>query len=378
MIHFLKAVIPVMMKEFLHIRRDARTLAILFVVPTGLMMLVGFVVNFDVNNVKMAVLDEDHSAQSRTFTQSFFNSHYFVYTAVAHDEQELDEMLADGKIAVALIVPTTFSQLLAEGKTADVQVLIDGSNFTTAPIVLSYVSAAVSTYSTEIRTIALRKMGRQMTVPVDFRPRIWFNPELSSVRFLIPGLIGYVLMLTSVVATAMSIVREKERGTMEQLVVSSLKPVELITGKLLPYLLIALVATVLLLLASFFVFGVAVSGSMWSLFVSVFLFLICALAMGLWVSSISRTQTLAFTLATLVSTLPSMMLSGFIYPIRSMPFPIQLATNLTPARFFIQAIRAIMLKGVGVEMFWQDWMAMAIFSTVLISISANSLRKQKL
>lgn len=366
-----------MMKEFLHIRRDARTLAILFVVPTGLMMLVGFVVNFDVNNVKMAVLDEDHSAQSRTFTQSFFNSHYFVYTAVAHDEQELDEMLADGKIAVALIVPTTFSQLLAEGKTADVQVLIDGSNSTTAPIVLSYVSAAVSTYSTEIRTIALRKMGRQMTVPVDFRPRIWYNPELSSVRFLIPGLIGYVLMLTSVVATAMSIVREKERGTMEQLVVSSLKPVELITGKLLPYLLIALVATVLLLLASFFVFGVAVSGSMWNLFISVFLFLICALAMGLWVSSISRTQTLAFTLATLVSTLPSMMLSGFIYPIRSMPLPIQLATNLTPARFFIQAIRAIMLKGVGVEMFWKDWMAMIIFSTVLISISANSLRKQK-
>jgi len=375
---FYNIIYPVIWKEFIHIRRDARTLAVLFLIPTGLMLLVGFVVNFDVSHIRLAVLDEDKTNQSRDFVQSFIHTEYFDYTYAAQNQNEIDTLLDDGKIDGAIIIPQKFSDALVKGQTSDVQVLVDGSNSTTAPTMVGYIGGAITSYSAKLRTDAFLKMGIHEYAPVDFRPRAWYNPELSTVKYLIPGLIGYVLMLTSVVATAMSIVKEKERATMEQIVVSSVSSFELIIGKLLPYLIIAMSSTAVLLLASFVVFGVAIIGSLVWLFFSILIFLVCALALGLWVSTISDSQQVAFQISGLVSTLPSVMLSGFIYPIRSMPVPVQIATNFTPVKFFIHAIRAIMLKGVGPFAFWQDWMAMVIFAAIVIGISTRRLQRQKL
>jgi ABC-2 type transport system permease protein len=367
-----------MWKEFKQIRRDSRTLAVLFIVPTLLMLFVGLAVNFDVTHIKLAILDEDQSNQSREFIRSFTNSDYFDFTYAIHDQKEAGNLLDDGKVSAAIIIPPKFSDHLAKNEAADVQVIVDGSNSSQASSVVGYTTGAISSYSSNLRTVALKKLGKEFTVPVDFRPRAWYNPDLSTIKFQIPGLIGYMLILTCVVATTMSIVREKERGTMEQLVVSQITPFELIVGKLLPFLIIAMMLTGILLAISFFVFGVAIKGSVLYLLATIFLYLLCALSLGLWVSTISNSQQVAFQLATLVSTLPSNILSGFIFPIRSMPVAVQVVTYMTPARFFIHAIRAIMLKGVGFGAFWSDWLAMTIFASFLIRVSSRRLKKQKL
>jgi ABC-2 type transport system permease protein len=376
--NFFKSVYPIMWKEFKQIRRDARTLAVLFIVPTLLMLFVGLAVNFDVTHIKLAILDDDRSNQSREFIRSFINSDYFDYSFAIHSQKQANELLDDGKVAAAIIIPPKFSDHIVKGEAADVQVIVDGSNSSTASSVVGYTTGAISSYSSNLRTQALQKMGKELYIPVDFRPRAWYNPDLSTIKFQIPGLIGYMLILTCVVATTMSIVREKERGTMEQLVVSRITPFELIVGKLLPFLIIALMLTCILLTISYFVFGVAIKGSIVYLLSTIFLYLICALSLGLWVSTISNSQQVAFQIATLVSTLPSNILSGFIFPIRSMPVPVQVATYMTPARFFIHAIRAIMLKGVGIAAFWDDWLAMTIFASFMIWVSIRRLKKQKL
>jgi len=367
-----------MWKEFKQIRRDSRTLAVLFIVPTLLMLFVGLAVNFDVTHIKLAILDDDRSNQSRDLIHSFVNSDYFDYSYAIRNQKEASELLDNGNVAAAIIIPPKFADHIVKGEAADVQVIVDGSNSSTASSVVGYTTGAISSYSSNLRTEALQKRGKELYIPVDFRPRAWYNPDLSTIRFQIPGLIGYMLILTCVVATTMSIVREKERGTMEQLVVSRITPFELIVGKLMPFLIIASILTGILLTISFFVFGVAIKGSVLYLLATIFLYLICALSLGLWVSTISNSQQVAFQIATLVSTLPSNILSGFIFPIRSMPVPVQVATYMTPARFFIHAIRAIMLKGVGIGAFWDDWLAMSIFASFMIWISIRRLKKQKL
>lgn len=367
-----------MWKEFLQIRRDARTLAVLFLVPMLLMLFVGFAVNFDVTHIRLAIRDEDNSNQSRDLIRSFTNTDYFDYAYRVHTQTEGDHLLDDGKVSAVIVIPPRFADHLLKNEAANVQIIVDGSNSSTASSVVRYTTGAIVSYSSNLRTEAMKKIGRAFYLPVDFRPRAWYNPELSTIKFQIPGLIGYMLILTCVVATTMSIVREKERGTMEQLVVSRVTPLELITGKLLPYLSISLILTAILLGISYFVFGVAIKGSIVYLLATILLYLICALSLGLWVSTISNSQQVAFQIATLVSTLPSNILSGFIFPIRSMPVAVQVATYLTPARFFIHAIRAIMLKGVGIGAFWDDWLAMTIFATFMITISIRRLKKQKL
>ena len=365
-----------MWKEFLQVRRDARTLAVLFLVPTLLMLFVGFAVNFDVTHIKIAILDNDQTNQSRELIRSFTNSDYFDYAYAVHNQKEIDNLLDDGKVSAAVIIPNKFSDHIVKGDASDVQIIVDGSNSSTASTVVGYTTGAISSYSSNLRTQALQRMNKTLNLPVDFRPRAWYNPDLSTIKFQIPGLIGYMLILTCVVSTTMSIVREKEKGTMEQLVVSQITPVELICGKLLPYLIISLMLTGILLLISSFVFGIVIKGSVLYLLMTILLYLICALALGLWVSTISNSQQVAFQIATLVSTLPSNILSGFIFPIRSMPIPVQIATNFTPAKFFIHAIRAIMLKGVGIQAFWDDWLAMCIFATFMITVSVRRLKRQ--
>ena len=230
-------------------------------------------------------------------------------------------------------------------------------------------------YSRNIILKNLAKFGRENYIPVDYEARIWYNPELKSAKFLVPGLIGFVLAITAVIATSLSIVKEKERNTIEQIDVSPISPVELIVGKMIPYVLISLVAAALVLTAGYFLFDVAIKGSLILLFFTTLIFIVAALSIGLYVSAVSETQMVAFQLAALLATLPTMMFSGFMFPIRSMPWWLQIISNMTPAKFYLVILRGIILKGVGLGAWWPQVVYLMIFTLVMLFLSVRRFKK---
>jgi ABC-2 type transport system permease protein len=368
---------PIVKKEFRQIVRDKRTLGILLFLPSFMLVMFGYALNFDVKHIKLAVCDYDRSADSRKFVESFVESGYFDYRYYLSGENEIDPLLDEGKAAVAIVIPPDFSETMARGESATVQAIIDGTNATSAPAIVGYVTAVTRGFSEEILLKSMLRAGvSHYTPPIDFRPRIWFNPELRSAKFLIPGLIGFILMVTAVVSTSLSIVREKERGTMEQITVSPVKPLELILGKTIPYIAISVVATFVILLVGYVLFDVTVKGSYLLLLLVTLIFLIGCLGLGLLISTVSSSQQVAFTLATMITVLPSFVLSGFIFPIRNMPVFVQVITYLVPARYFMAALRAIILKGVGITAFWEQIALMIAFAALTIGISARRLKAQ--
>ncbi|HTY60194.1 MAG TPA: ABC transporter permease, partial [Bacteroidota bacterium] len=240
---------PIVIKEFLQIRRDKRVLAILTLFPALLMLLNGYALNSDVQHVRMAVCDQEKSRASREFTDAFLTSGYFDYAATARSTAEASALLNDGDVKLALVIPPDFSHRLMSGEKAEVQVLVDGMDANYATTVVGYVQAVSLEYSRDIILKSLAKFGRGNYIPVDYEARIWYNPELKSAKFLVPGLIGFVLAVTAVIATSLSIVKEKERNTIEQIDVSPISPVQLIVGKMIPYVVISLVAAALVLTA---------------------------------------------------------------------------------------------------------------------------------
>ncbi len=366
---------PIIFKEFRQIRRDKRVLAILTLVPALLLLLNGYALNFDVQHIKLAVYDEEKSAASREFVTSFITSGYFDYVLEISSSEEATKMLDDAKVKCALVIPTDFSHRITSGEMANVQVLVDGMDANTATTIVGYVQVITQQYSQKITLSQMAKIGRGNYIPIQFDARIWYNPELKSARFLVPGLIGFILAITAVIATSLSIVKEKERNTIEQIDVSPIRPGELIIGKMIPYALISLIAATLVLIAAYFLFGVVIKGSLILLFVFTLLFIVAALSIGLFVSTISDTQQVAFQLASLFSMLPTIMLSGFMFPIRSMPWWLQVLTNITPAKFYLVILRSIILKGVGVSAFWEQAVYLTIFITFMVFISVRKMRK---
>jgi ABC-2 type transport system permease protein len=371
-----KRIKPVVKKEFLQILRDKRSLSVLLVFPALLIMVVGFALNFDVKHIPMAVFDQDKSSQSREFIKNFSNTEYFDVKYYIGGYDEVDELLNNDNARIALVIPPDFSKGLSLGRDVSIQIIIDGSNANTATTAIGYMNVIVQTYSQKIVEQTFQRAGRQMFLPIDFRPKIWYNPELSSAKFLIPGLIGFILMISAVISTSLSVVREKERGTMEQMMVSSLHTVEIIIGKTLTYLFIALLASVFVLVVGFIFFDVAVRGSIFWLYVGIFIFLLGGLGQGLLISTITQNQQVAFMLAVLSSLLPTFLLSGFVFPIRSMPIMLQIISNITPAKFFLVVVRSVIVKGVGVAAFWDQLIYMIIFMILMISISSVRLMKK--
>jgi ABC-2 type transport system permease protein len=251
---------------------------------------------------------------------------------------------------------------------------VDGADANTATTLLGYASAIVAEANVQVVAEA---MGRRMEPPVSYEPRVFYNPELKSTQFLVPGLIGFILMLTAVLSTALAVVREKERGTMEQLRVTSLRPGELIVGKIVPYLLVSLAATVLIVVAARLLFGVSVRGPYLALFVATLIYLVGALGFGLFVSSVSESQAMAFQVGIISSMLPAMLLSGFIFPIRSMPVVLQAITYAVPARYFNVVLRGVILKGVGLLPYWQDVVLLVVFATVTMGIAYARLTRRE-
>lgn len=368
----LKRVKPVVVKEFRQIRRDKRSLGVLLVLPAFIIVMIGYALNFDVRHVSTAVLDNDRTATSRTFIDKFRTSRYFDIDFVTERYEDIEEMLDKGEVAIVIVIPADFSDDLARGDDASVQILLDGSNANTAATIGGYVRGIVQSYS----TVSVEVVKKPF-IPIDLRPRIWYNPELSSAKFLVPGMIGFILMITGVVSTSLSVVAEKERGTMEQLLVSPLRMIEIVIGKLLPYLIISFISTMLVVIMGIVLFDVTVKGSFILLFAGISLFLICALGQGLFISTIARTQQVAFMLSVFSSLLPTFLLSGFVFPIKSMPVFLQIVSNVTPAKFFLSFCRSVILKGSGISMVWENMLYMVIFASVMLGLSSLRLVRRE-
>ncbi|HTX18971.1 MAG TPA: ABC transporter permease [Bacteroidota bacterium] len=371
----LRRLIPIIKKEFRQIRRDKRVLAILTLVPALLLLLNGYALNFDVDHIRMAVIDQENSKESREFLNSFVTSGYFDYVEHLASTTEAMHMIDDAHIRAAIVIPTDFSHKLLSGETTDIQVLVDGMDSNAASTVLGYVQAVTLEYSQKIVLSNLAKIGKGNYVPIQYDARVWYNPELKSAKFLVPGLIGFILAITAVIATSLSIVKEKERNTIEQIDVSPINSMELVVGKMVPYALISLVAAALVIAAAYVLFGVVVKGSYFYLFASTLLFVIAALSIGLFVSTVADSQQVAFQLASLLSMLPTMILSGFMFPIRSMPWWLRVLTNITPAKFYLVILRSIILKGVGIAGFWDQAVYLMLFTAVLMTISVRRFKK---
>lgn len=364
-------------KELLQSSRDPLSLGMLLGVPCMMLLLYGYAINFDVRHVALAVEDDDKSAVSRELVASFVNSTYFDDVADLAAGTDLRRLTERRQARGILVIPEGAGRDLAAGKTVPLQLILDGVDANTATTVLGYASALVAAANAQSLNAAGGRVQLAPIAPIDFQPRVWYNPELKSTRFLVPGLIGFILMLTAVLSTAISLVREKERGTMEQLRVTSLKPGELILGKTLPYLGISLLATVLILVAARFLFGIAVAGSYLHLFVATLIYLIGALGLGLLVSSVSETQAVAFQGGALISMLPAIFLSGFIFPIRSMPRALQIVTYAVPARYFNVVLRGVILKGAGLESYPRDMAFLVVYALAVMGLAYVRLARKE-
>ena len=369
---------PVIIKEFRQIRRDPTSLGMLLLLPALLIAVVGYALNFDVKHIPLVIYDQSKTELSRKFLETFKQTEYFDYLYEATNYGEVEELINRGNAKVALVVPKAFGQDLLAGRDTRVQIIVDGSDANSAGQAVSYASRMATGYSQRILDEAMVLNGRNRYVPVDFQPRVWYNPDLISSKFLVPGLVGFILVLTAVVSTSLTVVREKERGTMEQIMVSPLRPVELILGKTIPYMIISLLASTLILLLGYLLFDIQILGSILLLYVAIFLLLLGALGQGLLISTVTDSQQVAFMVSVFSSLLPSFLLSGFVFPISSMPIVLQILSNVAITKFFLVAERGIILKGVGLSAVWDQLLSMAVFAFIVLTISSKRMQKRSL
>lgn len=371
----MRKAIAVGKKELHQILRDRRTLVILLFVPAFFLMLYGYALNWDIRHVRLAVLDREHTRESRELVSAFLNSSYFDLIASVTSTDEIERLMDRGQVRAALVIPEGMSRDLRTGRTAQVQVLINGDNANTATTVFGYSQAIVRGVSAQLQLEMIG--GRGMAPPISVASRVWFNPELRSTLFLVPGLIGFIVMLSSVVSTSLSIVREKERGTWEQVRMAPITTVSYVIGKTIPYFVISLASAVLIILAAMALFNLPMRGSWIGLLVSLSLFVVGALGTGLLVSTMVDSQALAFLISLLVSLLPTVILSGFIFPIASMPWPIQLITYIVPARYFLVVLRGIVLKGLALPVVATEVWALVIYATAVLGLASVRLARER-
>jgi ABC-2 type transport system permease protein len=369
-------IIPVIRKEFIHIFRDPRTLAVMFVTPLMQLILLGYAATTDVRNVPLAVYDQDRSGASRALVEAFVASGQFAVVRYVPSEDELAMLVDAGQARAGLIVPPGYAADLARNQ-AQVVFVLDGSDPSVASSSLAGARLIGQAASTEVlqRSVARRGQSAGISQPLEVRTRVWYNPDMRSAVFMIPGLIGLVLQLQATLLTSSAIVRERERGTIEQLIVTPIRPHELIIGKILPYALVALLILAEVLLLGTFWFGVPIKGSLLLLLAISCLFLISTLGIGLLISTVANTQQEAFLL-TFLTLLPSVFLSGFIYPIAAMPFGLQLVSGVVPLTYFLVVVRGVVIKGVDLPVLMPQVIALAVFGAALITLASLRFRKR--
>jgi ABC-2 type transport system permease protein len=365
-------------KEYLHIFRDPRSLGMGIAIPMVMLLLFGYALTLDVNNVPLLVWDQSRSPASRELISRFSGSHYFSVKAFVEDYGSIERAIDRRAALAALIIPVDFAQKEGAGRRAPVQMIVDGSDSNTATIALGYAEVITLAYSQELAFRAVQRGGGLMPAPpLDLRPRVWFNAELESRNYIIPGLIAVIMMVIAALLTSLTVAREWERGSMEQLISTPIKGPELILGKLLPYFTIGLCDVLLAVLMGEFLFQVPLRGNPVLIFVMAAIFLAGTLSLGMLISIATKNQLLASQLAMVLTFLPAFLLSGFAYPIRSMPLALQYITYLIPAKYFVTLLKGIYLKGVGPEVLWVEGAFLTVFA-VLMLLLANRKFKKKL
>nr|WP_320131204.1 ABC transporter permease [uncultured Holophaga sp.] len=364
-------------KEFLHVLRDPRALAVSLALPLILLLIFGYALTLDVDRVPLVVWDQSGTVQSRELASRFEHSRYFSRVRSATGYLELERSLDTREAMMALVIPRDFGQRVGSGRKTAVQVLADGSDANSATLALGYAESIVTGYSREILTESVvRRLGREPVPALELRPRAWFNTEMESRRYIIPGLIAIIMMLIAALLTSLTVAREWESGTMEQLISTPVRPAELILGKLVPYFAIGLVDMILSVLAGRFLFQVPLVGSVGLLFGVAALYLAGSLALGALISSLAKSQLLASQVAFTVTFLPAFLLSGFMFDISNMPLPLRIVTHVVPARYFVSFLRALYLKGAGLAELWPEVLLLAVFCALMITLCIRSFRKR--
>ncbi len=366
-----KRLLAIARKEILQLRRDARSLLLAFLLPVLLLILFGYAITWDVKDIPTGVLDQDRTARSRELLDAFRSSGYFTLTARLERTSEIAALLDRGRVQIVLVIPPGFGADLGAGRPAGLQAIVDGSDANTATIILSYTQAIVQTYSARVQ---LR--GIPLRPPIVTQSRVWYNEELLSRNMIVPGLVAVIMMIIAAMLTSLTIAREWERGTMEQLAATPVSRAEVVLGKLLPYLAIGLIDVSVSSALGVLLFGVPFRGNPFLLMVLAAAFLTGALGLGIFISAVAKSQLLATQMAMLATFLPAFLLSGFMYAIDVMPKVLQAITFLVPARYFLVVTRGIFLKGVGVEVLRVEGLLMIAFAVLGLTLAIRVFKKE--
>jgi len=380
----IERILAIVRKELNQMFRNRRTRTFLFVPPIFQLIVFSYAVNLDVDNLRMGWMDMDQSPQSHALLASFQGSGRFLLTALPQSEKDIQDDLDRGQVQVIVRVLPGFGRDILLGRPTSAQILVDGTNSNTASLASAYTSQLVAGYSASLapaqmqsRMMARAGMGAMsLNAPrITGSPRVWFNPDLKSRNYFVPGVICNLMMVVTVTLTAMAIVREKEIGTMEQLMVTPIRPMELMIGKMVPAALVGMMDLVLMTTAALLIFGIPFRGNPLLLLLSAALFLLTSLGMGLFISTIANTQQQAIMSASLIAV-PTFLLSGFAYPIRNMPIAVQYFTLLNPLRYLIEIVRGIFLKGTGISVLWPQMLTLLVYGMIVMGLSASTFRKR--
>lgn len=358
-------------KEAIQLRRDPRSMILAFALPLFLLLFFGYAISWDIRDIRIAVVDEDRGQRSRELVQALEGSTFFSVAEYMPSRDGIDDRLATGGVSGVLVIPAGFTTKLVQRQKAPVQLLLDGSDANTATIALNYADAILARYS---RNVILQ--GQQITLPATVEPRVWYNPTLASRNMIVPGLIAVIMSIIAAMLTSLTIAREWERGTMEQLAATPVSRVEVILGKLLPYLAIGLFDVAITVLAGIVIFGVPFEGSILLLALMTLFFLSGALGLGIFISAVLKSQVLATQVAMVATYLPALLLSGFLFDIGAMPVVLRAITYIVPARYFVAVTRGVLLKGVGLEVLWVQGVFMFAFAALGLTLAIAAFRKR--
>jgi ABC-2 type transport system permease protein len=373
----MRTIFHIIKKEFIQFKQDRKMFGLSFIAPVFQLLVLGYAATFDVSKIPMVICDFDNSVSSRALIQNFTSTEYFRVVGYYDKTSEIDNQLDDGHASIAVVIPKGFEKKIGSGQSAPLQVIADGTETSSAGIGLNYAYIIVTSYAQNIVLESLVKRG-SVTMPARIYTefRVWYNPELKSRNFMVPGVLGLLLMVMTMLLTSLAIVKEKELGTLEQLIVTPIKPYQLIIGKLTPFFVIGVIDVILVIFFASFVFDLPVKGGSLLLVLLSLVFLMTTLGLGLFISTISRTQQQAMMTSIFFFIMPMIFFSGFVFPIENMPTIIQYLSYLIPLRYYFVIVRGLFLKGVGMDILWTQALALLIFGGAILGMSVIRFQKR--
>ena len=366
----------IFIKELHHITRDSRSLGLALAMPVMMLLLYGYALSLDVDHIQTLIYDQDGTEASRLLMRQFQGSRYFDVVGFTDNYRQIERDIDTNRILVGLVIPPDFSRDLRSGRGATVQIIVDGSDSNTAAIAMGYAENIVRNYSTEAAVEVQNLHGRHVRPPVDPRLRVWYNSSLESKNYVVPGLIAVILMIIAGQLTSLTVAREWEMGTMEQILSTPLRPAEMVLGKMLAYFVVGLTDSAIALIVGVLIFNVPFRGSILVLAVSTCVFLCGALFWGIFISASNRTQVAAYQLGILSSFLPGFLLSGFVFAVDTMPKAIQAISVIVPARYFVTIVKAVFLKGIGLGLLWNQLLYLLLYASIVFWLSVRKMNQK--